>query len=43
MALEAGALLPQSSEQLRAIAGALQMDYDRLAGFVRLCWSARKP
>lgn len=42
MALEAGALLPQSSEQLRAIAGALQMDYDRLASFVLLCRSAWK-
>jgi hypothetical protein len=40
MALEAGAWLPQTSEQLRAIAGALEMDYDRLASFTLLCWSA---
>jgi transcriptional regulator with XRE-family HTH domain len=40
MALESGAWLPQSSEQLRAIAGALDMDYDRLASFTLLCWSA---
>jgi hypothetical protein len=43
LALEAGALLPQTPEQLRAIAGALEMDYNRLAGFVRLCWSAWEP
>lgn len=40
MALEAGALLPPTEEQLRAIAGALEMDFDRLAGWVLLCWSA---
>jgi transcriptional regulator with XRE-family HTH domain len=40
MALEAGAWLPQTSEQIRAIAGALDMSYDRLASFVLLCWSA---
>lgn len=39
-AMEAGALLPQTPEQLRAIAGALAMDYTRLANFVLLCWSA---
>jgi hypothetical protein len=40
MALEAGAWLPQTTGQLRAIAGALETDYDRLASFVLLCWSA---
>ena len=40
MALEAGGWLPQTPEQLRAIAGALEMDYDRLASWVMLCWSA---
>ena len=40
MALEAGSWLPRSTPQLRAIAGALDMEYDRLAGFVLLCRSA---
>lgn len=40
MALEAGASLPQTSEQLMAIAGALEMSYVRLANFVLLCWGA---
>jgi len=43
LALEAGAWLPKTPAQLRAIAGALEMDYNRLAGFVRLCWSAWEP
>ncbi len=40
MALEAGGLLPQTPEQLRAIAGALEVDYDWMASWVVLCWSA---
>jgi len=40
MALEAGGLLPQTSEQLSAIAGALEVDYDWMANWVVLCWSA---
>jgi hypothetical protein len=40
MALEAGGLLPQTPEQLKAIAGALEVDYDWLASWVLLCWSA---
>ena len=40
MALEAGVWLPQTSEQLMAIAGALEMDYVRLCNFVLLCWTA---
>jgi len=40
MALEAGGLLPQTPEQLRAIAGALEVDYDWLASWVLLCRSA---
>ncbi len=40
MALEAGGLLPQTSEQIMAIAGALEMSYQRLANFVLLCWAA---
>jgi transcriptional regulator with XRE-family HTH domain len=40
MALEAGGWLPQTTGELGAIAGALEMDYDRLASFVSLCWSA---
>jgi hypothetical protein len=39
-ALESGGLLPQTPEQLKAIAGALAVDYDWLAGRVLLCWSA---
>jgi hypothetical protein len=40
MALEAGAWLPQTPEQLMAIAGAIEMDYGRLCNFVLLCWTA---
>ena len=40
MALEAGAWRPQTPEQLWAIAGALEMDCNRLASFVLLCWAA---
>lgn len=40
MALESGVLLPQTSEQLRSMAGALLIDYTQLANFVLLCWSA---
>jgi transcriptional regulator with XRE-family HTH domain len=40
MALEAGGLLPQTPEQLRAIAGALAVDFDWMASWVLLCWSA---
>jgi hypothetical protein len=43
MSFEAGGWLPQTPEQLRAVAGALEMSYDRMASWVRLCWSAWHP
>ena len=40
MALEAGRWLPQTGEQLWAIAGALEMSDERIANWVLLCSSA---
>ena len=40
MAMEAGGFQPQSTGQLQAIAGTLEMDYERLINLVLLCWSA---
>jgi transcriptional regulator with XRE-family HTH domain len=40
MALETGGWLPQTTGELGAIAGTLEMDYGRLASWVLLCWSA---
>jgi hypothetical protein len=40
MVLEADGFLPQTTGQLQAVAGALEMNYDRLANFVLLCWPA---
>jgi hypothetical protein len=40
MALEAGSWLPQTTHQLMAIAGVVEMDYQDLASFTLLCWSA---
>ena len=43
MALEAGRWLPQTGEQLWAIAGAVDMSDERMANWVLFCWSAWEP
>lgn len=43
MALEAGRWLPQTGEQLWAIAGAVDVSDERMANFALFCWSAWEP